>query len=88
MAYLPDVSDIPEAAWAHLDKLKLWIVDALRYDPHPSHTHLEKTLGWIARVKPERAIITNMHVELDYATLQSELPTGVVPAFDMMTDTL
>jgi phosphoribosyl 1,2-cyclic phosphate phosphodiesterase len=39
-------------------------------------------------VKPERAIITNMHVELDYATLQSELPTGVVPAFDMMTDTL
>ena len=88
MAYLPDVSDIPEAAWAHLDKLKLWIVDALRYDPHPSHTHLEKTLGWIARVKPERAIITNMHVDLDYATLQSELPTGVVPAFDMMTDTL
>ena len=88
MAYLPDVSDIPEAAWKYLYNLKLWIVDALRYDPHPSHTNVEKTLRWIARVKPKRAIITNMHVDLDYATLQSELPAGVVPAFDMMTDTL
>ena len=88
MAYLPDVSDIPDAAWVHLKNLKLWIVDALRYDPHPSHTHVEKTLDWIVRVKPERAIITNMHVDLDYATLQSELPTGVEPAFDMSTHSI
>jgi phosphoribosyl 1,2-cyclic phosphate phosphodiesterase len=88
MAYLPDVSDIPDEAWAHLKNLKLWIVDALRYNPHPSHTHVEKTLDWIVRVKPERAIITNMHVDLDYATLQSELPIGVEPAFDMLTHSI
>jgi phosphoribosyl 1,2-cyclic phosphate phosphodiesterase len=85
MAYLPDVSDIPDNAWHHLHNLKLWIVDALRYDPHSSHTHVEKTLGWIKVAKPEHSIITNMHVDLDYATLQSELPPGVEPAFDMMT---
>ncbi len=85
MAYRPDVSDIPDTAWNHLHNLKLWIVDALRYDPHSSHTHVEKTLGWIKVAKPEHSIITNMHVDLDYATLQSELPPGVEPAFDMMT---
>ena len=88
MAYLPDVSDIPDTAWNHLHNLKLWIVDALRYDPHSSHTHVEKTLGWIKVAKPEHSIITNMHVDLDYATLQSELPPGVEPAFDMMTKTI
>jgi phosphoribosyl 1,2-cyclic phosphate phosphodiesterase len=86
MAYLPDVSDIPDDAWSHLRDLDLWIVDALRYDPHPSHTHLEKTLEWIAQVQPKRAILTNMHVDLDYATLQAELPDDVAPAFDMMTE--
>ena len=86
MAYLPDVSDIPDKAWGHLQNLKLWIVDALRYNPHSSHTHVEKTLGWIKLVKPKQSIITNMHVDLDYTTLQSELPFGVQPAFDMMTE--
>jgi phosphoribosyl 1,2-cyclic phosphate phosphodiesterase len=88
MAYLPDVSDIPDNAWHHLHNLKLWIVDALRYDPHLSHTHVEKTLGWIKLAKPEHSIITNMCVDLDYTTLQSELPPGVEPAFDMMTKTI
>lgn len=88
MAYLPDVSDIPNKAWSHLQNLKLWIVDALRYEPHSSHTHVEKTLGWIKLAKPEHSIITNMHVDLDYTTLQSELPPGVEPAFDMMTKTI
>ena len=85
MAYLPDVSDIPDEAWGHLHNLKLWIVDALQYNPHSSHTHVEKTLGWIKLLKPEQSIITNMHVDLDYTTLQSELPSGFQPAFDMMT---
>ena len=85
MVYLPDVSDIPQNAWSHVQGLDLWIVDALRYAPHPSHTHLEKTLEWIAQAQPKRAILTNMHVDLDYATLQAELPDGVAPAFDMMT---
>ena len=61
------------------------IVDALRYRPHPTHAHLERALEWIARIGPERAILTNMHVDLDYHTLAAELPAGVEPAYDGMT---
>ncbi len=68
--------------------LKLWVVDALRYEPHPSHSHLERTLKWIERAKPERSIITNMHVDLDFETLYHELPINVEPAFDMLSITL
>ncbi len=82
VAYLPDVSSIPDKAWPGFQNLDLWIVDALRYSPHPSHSHLEKTLEWIAAAGPKRAVITNMHVDLDYATLAAELPEGVVPAHD------
>ena len=69
------------------DKLLVgcWIVDALRHTPHPSHAHLARTLDWIARVKPGRAILTNMHVDLDYETLRRELPPGIEPAYDGMT---
>jgi phosphoribosyl 1,2-cyclic phosphate phosphodiesterase len=82
LAYLPDVSEIPDPAWPALQGLDCLIVDALRYKPHPTHAHLERTLGWIARLAPGRAVVTNMHVDLDYATLAAELPAGVVPAFD------
>jgi phosphoribosyl 1,2-cyclic phosphate phosphodiesterase len=88
MAYLPDVFDIPSSAWQQLNDLKLWIVDALRYTPHPSHAHVEKTLGWISKVKPQHTIITNMHIDLDYATFSSELPDSIEPAFDMMKVTI
>jgi phosphoribosyl 1,2-cyclic phosphate phosphodiesterase len=88
IAYLPDVFEIPEQTWAKLMNLKLWVVDALRYEPHPSHSHLERTLKWIERAKPERSIITNMHVDLDFETLYHELPINVEPAFDMLSITL
>jgi phosphoribosyl 1,2-cyclic phosphate phosphodiesterase len=58
------------------------VIDALRYKPHPTHAHLALTLEWIARARPRRAVVTNMHVDLDYATLASELPPGVIPAHD------
>jgi phosphoribosyl 1,2-cyclic phosphate phosphodiesterase len=57
-------------------------VDALRYRPHPTHAHVERTLEWIARLKPRRAILTNLHIDLDYGALKAELPAGVEPAFD------
>ena len=82
LAYLPDVSDIPGDAWAALEDLDCWIVDALRYKPHPTHAHLDQTLEWIARARPRRAVVTNMHVDLDYATLARDLPPGVIPAHD------
>jgi phosphoribosyl 1,2-cyclic phosphate phosphodiesterase len=82
VAYSSDVVDLPEDAFAALAGVKVWIVDALRYTPHPTHAHLAKTLDWIERLKPERAILTNMHIDLDFKTLQAELPEGVEPAYD------
>ena len=87
-AYTPDLNGIPDAAVPYLENLDLWIVDALRRDQHPSHFSLPETLGWIARLKPRRAIITNMHIDLDFNTLAGELPPGVEPAFDGLTLTL
>lgn len=84
VAYSPDVDGLDEDAYAALDGVDCWIVDALRHTPHPSHAHLERTLEWIARVKPRRAILTNMHVDMDYDTLMRELPAGVEPAYDGM----
>jgi phosphoribosyl 1,2-cyclic phosphate phosphodiesterase len=82
LAYLPDVSDIPEAACDHFGHLDTWIVDCLRRSPHPSHFNLDDTLMWLNRMQPAKAILTNMHNDLDYASLADELPDGVVPAFD------
>lgn len=84
VAYSSDISDLPEESFALLGGLKVWIVDALRYTPHPTHSHLDKTLDWIARLKPERAILTNLHQDLDYETLRGKLPAGVEPAYDQM----
>ena len=84
LAYLPDVSDIPEASWPRLEGLDIWVVDALRRQPHPSHSHLAQTLDWIERARPKRAVLTNLHTDLDYETLQSETPAHVEPAHDMM----
>lgn len=81
-AYSTDVVEMPEAAFAALSGIKLWIVDCLGYQPFPTHAHLTKTLAWIKRVKPERAVLTHMGPELDYRRLLSELPPGVEPAYD------
>ncbi len=85
LAYLPDAVDIPAESWPVLDGLDCWIVDALRRKPHPTHAHLDMTLGWIARARPARAVITNMHIDLDYEVLKAELPPHITPAFDGMT---
>jgi phosphoribosyl 1,2-cyclic phosphate phosphodiesterase len=81
-AYLPDVSAIPDATWPSLDGLDTLVVDALRRKPHPTHTHLAQSLAWIERLRPRLGVLTNMHNDLDYATLAAELPEGVVPAYD------
>ncbi|MBI1416195.1 MAG: MBL fold metallo-hydrolase [Limimaricola sp.] len=85
VAYMPDVSDIPEEAWAHLHGLECWIVDALRRKPHPTHAHLAQTLDWIARARPRLAVLTDLHVDLDFDTLEAETPANVTPAHDGMT---
>ena len=85
LAYCNDVSDFPEQTLGALRDLDVFVVDALRYTPHPTHAHLEQTLGWIEQLKPKRAVLTNLHVDMDYATLLSDLPEGVEPGFDGMT---
>ena len=87
-AYLPDVSDIPDAAWPALQDLDLWILDALRYKPHPSHSHVAQSLEWIERAAPARAVLTNMHIDIDYATLKAETPAHITPAYDGLVITL
>ena len=84
LAYLPDVIAIPATSWPLLMGLDVWVLDALRRKPHPTHAHLALSLDWIARAKPRRAVLTNMHVDLDYDTLLGELPPSVTPAFDGM----
>ena len=87
-AYTPDVSDIPAESWRFLENLELWIIDGLRYTGHPSHFSLNDALGWIERFKPRRAVITNMHSDLDYEVLRQSLPAGVIPAYDGIRLTL
>ncbi len=84
LAYSPDVSDFPAESLRHLEGLDVWIIDTLRPVPHPSHLTVKQALGWIERMKPRRAVLTHMHIDLDYATLARELPAGVEPAYDGM----
>ncbi|GEP09494.1 MBL fold metallo-hydrolase [Methylobacterium gnaphalii] len=81
-AYAPDVSVMPETAKAQLKNLDLLIIDALRETPHPSHYSVSDALALIEEVTPRRAILTNLHTDLDYAMLAKKLPPGVVPAYD------
>ena len=82
LAYCNDVSDLPDQTMQHLMGLDILILDALRYSPHPTHAHLEQSLEWIERLKPKRAVLTNLHVDFDYATLSAQLPSGVEAGFD------
>ena len=85
LAYLPDVAELFPDAWEKLTGLDTLIIDALRRTPHPTHLHLEKTLEYIDRIAPKNAVLTNMHIDLDYATLDAETPDHITPAYDMMT---
>lgn len=81
-AYSTDVLALDETAFAALQGVEVWIVDCIRRTPHPTHSHLEQTLGWIAHLKPRRAYFTHMDQSLDYASLMRELPAGVEPGYD------
>lgn len=83
LAYLPDVKLVDTHASQQLLKdLDILILDALRYTEHPTHMNVDEALEFIARVKPKKAYLTNMHSALDYSDLSSQLPPGVEPAYD------
>jgi phosphoribosyl 1,2-cyclic phosphate phosphodiesterase len=84
LAYCSDVSNFPPTTADRLENLDLLIIDALQYRPHPSHLSLSETLEWIERLAPKRAVLTHMHIPLDYETVRAETPTHVEPAFDGM----
>jgi phosphoribosyl 1,2-cyclic phosphate phosphodiesterase len=84
-AYSCDLSDLPDESAAALSGLEVWVVDALRYAPHPSHFSLADALAWIERLKPRRAILTNLHAELDYEAVRKQVPPNVEPAYDGIT---
>ncbi|MEI9981829.1 MAG: MBL fold metallo-hydrolase [Aliidongia sp.] len=81
-AYSTDVVQLDEAAFAVLQGITTWIVDCVRLAPHPTHSHLDRTLGWIRRIAPQRAVLTHMDGSLDYASLAALLPDGVEPGRD------
>ena len=85
LAYSPDVWGINDDVLKRLDKVDVWILDALRYNRHPTHAHADRVLSWLARAKAKSAVLTNLHIDMDYATLASELPQTIRPAYDGMT---
>jgi phosphoribosyl 1,2-cyclic phosphate phosphodiesterase len=85
VAYSADIKGLPEESLAVMEGLDVWIVDALRRAPHPSHMSLDEALAWIERIKPKRAILTNLHAELDYEALRKVLPPHIEPAYDGMS---
>jgi len=83
-AYSCDVNGFPEQSLAAISGLDVWVVDALKATPHPSHLSLAETLEWIARMRPRQAVLTNMHTDLDYGVTEASTPAHVTPAYDGM----
>lgn len=88
LAYTPDVNGLDAAAFETLSGCTVWILDALRERPHPTHAHLEQSLDWLGAVKPDLGVLTNLHVDLDYRALLDRLPADVRPAYDGFSVTL
>ena len=88
LAYISDISDISSKDFKYFKNLKYLIIDCLWYNFHPSHFNLEKSLFFIKKFKPSRAILTNLSPVLDYDELKKLLPKKVMPAYDGLTISL
>ena len=85
IVYTPDVWSISDETMAQIADAPIWILDALRYNEHPTHAHTDRTLSWLARARIRRGILTNLHIDMDYQTLSEELPGRHQVAYDGMT---
>ena len=85
LAYISDVSAIFKKDFKYFRNLKYLIIDCLWYRDHSSHLNLEKSLKMIKIFSPKRAILTNLHTDLDYVKLKKKLPKNVTPAYDGMS---
>lgn len=82
IGYATDFHEMTNGMRALYAELDLWIVDALREAPHPTHPNLASTLGWIGELRPRRAVLVHMDQSMDYATLAARLPAGIEPGYD------
>ena len=82
LAYTPDVHTIDDTAMSALQNLDVWIVDALRYHSHPTHAHADRTLQWAAQSQAKQLVLTNMHIDMDYDTMVSEMPGNQIIGYD------
>ena len=85
IAYISDCNGIPRKNFRHLYNMDFLILDCLKNRKHPSHFNFEEALELIQKVKPKKAILTNLHTDLDYFKLKKKLPRNIVPAFDGMS---
>jgi len=83
-AYSVDLSGFPDESLPAISGLGMWILDALRPTPHPSHLSLPESLEWIERMTPRQVVLSDLHIDLDYRQLEAETPAHVTPAFDGM----
>jgi phosphoribosyl 1,2-cyclic phosphate phosphodiesterase len=81
-AYLTDLSDIPDASLALLEGLDILILDALRREPHPTHSNLANSIALVERLQPRRAFFTHMSHDLDHETTNAILPPHIRLAYD------
>ena len=84
LAYISDVSHIDKKNYSKIYKLKYFIIDCLREEPHPSHYNLNGILELVKKIKPKKTILTNLHSTFDYEKLRKKLPNSIVPAYDGM----
>lgn len=82
IAYCNDVNELSDKALAELKGVEVFVVDALRLTPHPSHAHLERALAWAEEVGAARTVLTNLHIDMDYQALKATLPERVEPGYD------
>ena len=82
LAYISDVSEIFKDDYKYFKNLKYLVVDCLWYKNHPSHFNLDKSLEIIKKFSPKKAILTNLHTDIDYNEIKKRLPKNIVPAYD------
>jgi phosphoribosyl 1,2-cyclic phosphate phosphodiesterase len=83
-AYSTDVVELPEPSLAALEGLDLWVVDCLRFEPHPTHAHFDRVMEWVARLQPKHTVLTHLNHQTDYDAVLARCPPGVEPAYDGM----
>ena len=82
IAYISDCNKVPEKNLKYLKNLNYLILDCLKINKHPSHLNLETALNLIDITKPRKAVLTNLHTDLDYFKLKKKLPKNILPAYD------